>query len=433
MFFYKGLSVGSTFYRLFSLSFAWNALEAFGYQTIFLFYQIMLSKTIPQALFNTQGVFFATAYLAITLLDGAFDNGVIPVFKELSQSKVLFKEILNRLILQGVFLLIASLTTGAIFLHLDLVPMVLKPYFTTSFLVMFSGIVFLEGTKKNIRALLHLGFKNKFLAYVEIVNIGSYATCVLLSNYFIDLNHITHLILPFLSISGITVILLAVQLKSFYNSLSVSSGPIDKKISRRFFISRFFSYLNQVTRIIFSSNFLLPFFSLSSGLFLIENISLINTITFTCTCLIQKIFGPLGAALFAHAKNFSSKQKREIFSTLEGIVWKLSSIFLVLFLLYSGFFKTKQNGPTELLIILFFLAHLVESCFIVYEKFFIAEEKQWYLLVFNTLNGILFLTIISLLKTVPFIYGVTLSLIVRLISFALFARYLQKRLIFSKK
>jgi len=423
----KGINSKSQLSDLFSFSIMWNSIEAFGYQTVFLLYQVALFNWISPILFGLQGAFFATCYLAISLLNGAFDGGVIPVFSELSKTRSTFEKILWPFFFQSLILFITPLVLGGLFSFFPLLfPIEYLSYCSLKYLLLFSLFVGFEGTKKNLRSLLHLSFKNKYLAKLEVFNIASYATCSLLIYYSNGVSNLFILVFPFILISFFTTCLLGSQLAKFYISLPKGLFFNDSKIHSRFIKSRFYTYVNQITRILFSSNFLLPFLALSAGLPAVGIISLINTITFTCTCLIQKIFGPLGAALFAHTKSFPLKEKQATFVRVANATWIVSSIFFVLFLFYGVIFLKNpttffSSFSVEVLIYLFFLVHLVESCFIVYEKFFIAEEKQEYLLVFNVISGVVSFAIIASMSSYTVTTKLGICLITRLVSFGFLA------------
>lgn len=400
-----------SFSSLFRLAMLWNAVEAFGYQIVFFFYQLFLFKNISADLFAAQGVFFATGYLLITLINGAFEAGVIPVFSELSRSRGSFKKILFPLIVQTIFLFVVPLIIGW-----------LIPSFSGMLLSLFVG---LEGTKKNLRALLFLGFDSKFLAKIELLNIASYATLVCVLHYIFGIYDVVALVALFLLVSFVSVCFLVKRALHFYLHLPLGTDFNSGKLEQRFLISRLYSYANQLTRIFFSSNFLLPFLAtFSCEAADVAVASLVNTVTFTCTSLIQKIFGPLGSALFAYAKYTDSKSKQSVFFTVTRAAWIVGFLLFLGALLYGLTVNSVSNLSAASFIGIFFLAHLVESCSIVYEKFFIAEEKQQYLLIFNLLVGALCLIPAAFTQHMPFHTTFKLCLAIRLISFYFLTKFI---------
>lgn len=409
----------------------WNSVEAVLYQSVLILHQLALFWTINPKLYGAQGALFAAVFLGITILNFSFDSALTPLFREASETKNEFRLFfLDQFIPQ-----IPLLFFGALFLvallfglghSLNYLPAV-NPFWV-GLLALFIAS---EGTKKNLRALLHLAFQNKVTASVEVFNIIGYTGFIWIlyaSGFTLTLELLT---IPFILVSFITNLVLLLLLSNYYKSLPDAPFPkIIKSLEARFFRTRLSLYLNELARSLFSSNFLLPFFVYSGGLQKAGVATLINSLTHALTFFIQKVFGASGAALFANTKHLSFENKQSAFSYLnQKCFYALSSILLLFVINGPQFFYFKigsQSIYTWSLIYLFFLAHFLENIFVVYEKLFIAEEKAEYITFCNLLSFAASLVVAYLLKNSSFIIILLSCMIMRLFAFLALAFFAKK-------
>ena len=151
--------------------------------------------------------------------------------------------------------------------------------------------------------------------------------------------------------------------------------------------SRGFNYLNQLSHLIFSSNFLVPFFALQFGLVHAGVFKLISHIAYCTTAILRKTFGITSDAMMAKTKEMTWEVKRSVFlrvtQSLHHALYGVIIFFAINYnkiVAYKGAQAETVSGP---LIYLFFIICLSEIFFIAYEKFYITQEKAGRLLVFN--------------------------------------------------
>lgn len=407
-----------------SLSLLWNAGEAFFYQAFFLMHQLLLFSYTSQETYGSLGVLFASLYFSIMLLNGAFDNTLALDFLKISENKNTFKVFLKKRFLQQSIFLFCSSFLGGLFLIYakHYAPAHLQTFLSFEWILLLSSFIFFEGTKKNIRALLHLAFKNKSVALIEIGNIIMYISLVWIS--FCAKIVLTPYLLTmyFVGVSCVTTFLLTRDLYHYYQTLPFQKNEYLKSEKQIFILPfRFFIYANQVCRSLFSSNFLLPFFAYHAGFKEAGILTLINTLTFSTTFFVQKIFGPTSAALFANTMNLSFDSKQSAFSFIhKKCLHALYTILLLFFIngLYIFYITQKIiSFHILVLIILFFCAHILETLFIVYEKLFVAEHKSHYILLSNVASFTLCIGIAYFLTKTSLILTLLLFMFIRLFTF----------------
>jgi hypothetical protein len=404
-------------------SLLWNAGEAFLYQSFFLMHQLLLFTYTSKTLYGSLGALFASLYFGITIFNGSFDSVLVSYFAQLSNSKKTFYKFFTHFFIpQSLILFIFSLASGLFFLQIkDYAPFHLQQFLTYGWVALMTSFIFLEGTKKNLRALLHLAFKNKKVAYIEVGNIIFY-TSLVWSSYFYGIRITPYLLTTyFVLTSALTVAFLLGQLFYYYQTLSIQKKDIKIEKSYFFSFNRTAIYINQLCRSLFSSNFLLPFFAFHAGFKEVGIISLVNTLTFSTTFFIQKIFGPTSSALFASTKQLDTNNKQSAFLFIHKKCLYTVYTVLLLFLLngYHLFYITQKTVSFHILILvaLFFCSHILETLFIVYEKLFIAENKSHYILACNIISFIGCIGAGYFLTQTSFILTLLTFMVIRLLTF----------------
>lgn len=388
--------------KLFSWALTWSALEALSYYTILTTHLVALFYTTDAIVYSTQGSLFALVYLFITLANGALELAIIPVFSLLNKTVEGKNYLIHKILIQTWILFLTPFAMGLVikYFFATCVPLWAIDFLTYKCLLIFSLLVTSEGTKKNLRALLHLTLHYRALATLEFLNIISYVV-LLWGLYFYGFTlSIPLLIGTFLSVSLITTLILFLIIlfhyhtniyKVLFKKTTNPEIPEYKIISSLFFTTRFYSFINQLMRIIFSGNFLLPFLTLKVGIAHAGLLALVNGITSTSASIIQRIFGSVGATLFAHTKN-SDHHKQQVFQWLTSTSHTLSLIFLVIFIINIPHFiqlnAQELSTNTISLLILFFLVHIVESSFVIYEKLLIAHNQAYLLIYLNSAHGL---------------------------------------------
>jgi len=372
-------------------SLVWNSFEAIAYQAILFTHQCLLFWLIDRSLYAGQSTLFAGSFLGITLLNVALESSMISSFLKVTTSQKNFK----RFLIQSIGLQALILFFGTLFIGFCLTQYTFtffaQDLITPFWIFIIALFITSEGTKKNLRALLHLAFQNKQTAWIEVGNIIVYVSSIWIMKLLSVTFSLLTLILPFLVVSVITNICLLKTLHQYYTTLP--QLPLSENNHNTFtFINknRLFLYGNELSRLVFSSNFLLPFFACTSGLKQAGIAAFINSVTHCATFFIQKIFGASGAALFAGTTASSLKTKQAAFTYLnQKCFYVLLSILMLFSINFSHFIRLNiETGSVKTLTLtyIFFLAHFLENIFVLYEKLFAAEKKAHYTLFCNLIS-----------------------------------------------
>jgi len=138
---------------------------------------------------------------------------------------------------------------------------------------------------------------------------------------------------------------------------------------------------------IFSVNFLVPFFALFFGLQQAGVLKLLSYIAHSITTIVQKAFGISSNILLSHIKDTSDEVKRNIFfmitDHLNQVLYGILLFSLINHATIMNMSAIANTGTTWAIAYLFMFISFSETFFIAYENFFITQEKTGYLFLFN--------------------------------------------------
>ena len=381
-------------YNQFNRSILWNSIESILYQLIFLGHQLWLFKVMNAATYGLVGLLFSSAYLLIEICNLGLDASLAPFYTALIKDKSSFKKILFIQLLPEYCLLAALLCLGLLLRSSIIILKTLEP----TLLVIIGGIIFFEGAKKTLRMLLHLAFLNKKTAYIEIGSIIGYVTFVW-SYYALHSSLSLYAIfLPMLLISCASSLFLAGTLYSFYSTLATKDQAASPLVYKRMLQTRAYVYVNTISHMLFSSNFLVPFFAFNFSLNQAGVLKLVSTIAYSITSIMQKIFGISSSALLAHMKDMALPSKQQAFRIMTQRLYQVLYGIIIFFIINHHIIFTNSSAYSHnelAYIYLFLILTFSETFFITYEKFYIAEEKTEHLFLFNCIAMALFIFVLS--------------------------------------
>ena len=375
--------------KRFFLAVKWNTFESLGYQFVFVLHQIGLFLYCDRALYGKVGALFSACYIAVTLLVSGFDGGLLPFFKKFISDKRSFKIFLLKYVgpqligmsIVAYFFWIVILYARSFF---ELSPATI--FLLTTFIVV-------EGIKKILKHLLYLAFYNRQTALYEVVQIILYVLTVWGCRWLGHPFSVELFFIPFIMYSIIFSFLCAITLSYYYRTLAFPEASVELPSGKTFFIIRLSVLMNQISRAFFSSNFLIPLFALHGGFKEAGVLTFANYLTHACISLFQKIALTPAEALFSRVKQFSLVLHYRAL-TLVLYLFSILAIIIGLFVFFNGrtcaesFGCGPLNHLTWTVLIFFFFIHLLESMFILYEKFFLMQERVKLLAVGNILTCI---------------------------------------------
>ncbi len=362
----------------------WNSIESIFYYTCLAMHQIMLCRVLSTTLYGAMGTLFSLVYLVIALFNFGFDLSIGPFFSLYKSSKLHFKKYLIRQLMgQGVIYGLVAIVLSII-LRTHVLPIRLMPIISWPLAVIIGLLVVSEGVKKSLRIVLQYAFLSHLTAAIEILYIISYMMIVW--GIYLARHHISLITLffPMFFLSLISTILLLAAVYKLYRhmpSVAAESCSTWKTIG----YNRMFNYGYQVSRELFTSNFLIPFFAIKFGLSLAALLELVKPLNQFITIIIKKVFGITGQTILAHTKRMDMASKRVAFKAASTPLYRV--LFFVvgaLLIAFKPLVALKSSSIDEKIGILFFVFLFSENFILLYEKWFIIEEKTHYLIVFNS-------------------------------------------------
>jgi hypothetical protein len=370
----------SAMYQQFEKSIRWGVLESGLYQLLLFSHQIALFAYITPELYGVAGTLFSLLYLSIALSDGGLESTLPVFFPSAITSQFHAKHLLGKQFLPEMIVLIAlgcfSLWYGAMLNFTDLPTRIL-----------ISLLPFLEGTRKTIRKLLHLLFFNRELAFIELGSLALYL--VYIWTYIIAGIPITvwHIIFPMFIASLSSLLPASILLYRWYRSLDATSQVAHTFDVRHIISQRFFNYITHVSHLLFSSNFLIPFFALQFGAASAGGFKLMSTLISSITIAFKKILGGSAMALLANMHHHNPETKYAAFSliikkTLYGITWSFTLFIAIAYILTHTHSAAFALFNYQIIVAYVFLT-FSEYFLLCYEIFFITQQKSAHLTILS--------------------------------------------------
>lgn len=369
----------------------WNVVESIGYQVIFMLHQCGLFWYCDRSLYGKIGALLAACYLGVTLLVAGFDGGLLPFFERFTATKQYFKNFIFGKLVPHLCLMVGTVALISIIFFISG-----RTFFSFSgwSLFLVGLFVLVEATKKILKQLLYLGFHNKQTALFEVVQIGLYSGTVW-GCYMAGIPFsIPLFMIPFIVWSTVFCFLCVWILKNYYRTLPFAHTTSLPLISLSFTFLRGAVLINQLSRAFFSSNFLVPLFAIHGGFREAGVLTFANYLTHACTFFIQKITLPPAEALFSRIKKLSLIAHHKAFSLVLTLFSSLTLVFGFLFFfkgrsLAISFGYSVLDHVTWKLLVFFFFIHLLESIFMLYEKFFLLQERIMFLALGNVITCVI--------------------------------------------
>ncbi len=371
-------------YKRFISSVAWNAVESIVYHAMLLAHQIALFKTITPANYGLIGSIFAIIYLVITLMNLGLDTSLSPFFTRFSANKYAFYQFAITQILIN-YTLYACILCGVFIAHYFFAASLFIKIDTLS-LTIIAAIIATESIKQTAKALLQLAFKFKQTVFGEIGTITMFV-CLVWGGFMYGFELNSPLIFSsMLIVSVIETMLFCFFLHRWYRALPTHKMPTQRNIGWQIGKTRLFNYCNQISKLIISGNLLVPLFAASFGLESAGILKLASNITHSITVVLEKIFGTSSSVILAQAKNMNLGAKQKLFLFMTNRANPILLCCLVFCLInYRSLLDTSATSFIPILY-LYFLIHFCDTFFIIYEKFYITEERAGYLLFFNIIS-----------------------------------------------
>lgn len=357
----------------------YTGIESIVYQALLFTHQMFLFKTLPSSLYGKIGLLFSAIFLGVHYANMGLDISLVPLFKRATQNRHLFKQLIVQQILYTLIF-----ATGILTLLLSLFH---TTQYTHFYAPLCALLVLTETYKKNAKNVLHLAFKQRTITITEITTLLIYVGTVW-GAIIIGLEPSVGLILvPMLGISLINITVYSWSIRRFYYTLA--EQQVASPIEWQYIIKmRFKNFVYQLTRSLYSGNFLVPLIASQYGLELAGLLKIISMSAYSINSMIQHIFGITSDVFFSSMKGSHKQIKTTIFAKLSSYIYHILFVLcLALFLHHRYIQFLSPNMPIEhiYIIYLFLLVLFSENIALTHEHLFIVEEKTIILIVSNTL------------------------------------------------
>src|SRR5579885_1486724 len=337
-------------YKKYTRSLQWNTIEAIVYQTILVGHQLLLFSNIDRSMYGLMGTLFSSIYLILPLINGGLDGSLAPFFDNITQSKQSLRALLIPHYFPELFAVLA-LIGGWIIAKEQLISLV--PTLSAAegmVVVSIFCIILSEGLKKTLRTLLQLAFLNHKTALIELMTLTSYTGIIwaaFLMGYSINL---TLIFLPMALTSIFSTTLLAYSALQLYKELPDNPHfSIEPGLTKRMIKSRIFMTIHYMSHVIFSSNFLIPLYALSSGLQTAGIFKLVSTCIYAITTIVYKIFGLTSEALLTQVRNLTQETRQEAFAAITQLLHQVVFSLLIFFIINYSMLLKMHGTTAELL------------------------------------------------------------------------------------
>lgn len=389
-------------YNKFISAITWNSINVILYKTILLLHQIILFYFIPKELYGISGTLFAALYLLIGCTNFGFEYSLFTFFAHYTQSKHSFKKLLY----QCCFKVLSTVATAALLtnllysfahnqiaflFHYD-IPLNLIPYLIIIFIA--------ESIRKYTETIAQLAFLNKQITIIQISMITCYVMLVWSSYFTYGAITLNALFIPMMIVSIIETIWIFWNLYSFYETLP-NSSPQPTHIIPTMTIVReqLYSYINQLSKNLFSPNFLMLLIATHMTMQQTGSIRFYtNIITLLYMLLNRSIAIPSGALLSSITFEHFEKTKQIFLTITNAYIQLLYGLAIIILTTVAPHMITHQcESQTTYIVLLFIAAGFIEYITMTYEKLYIVQQTTHQLALINASSALLFVAILYFL------------------------------------
>jgi hypothetical protein len=404
----------------------WVMLGSICFEVLKLAHQCLLLYSIPLPVYGLMGSIFSLIFLTIKLSRIGDDQSFAPFIQEAKHSKDIFRT----LIVHFIFLQIPILLlTGAGACYFLLSKFYRVDIASPHALLVLTLIVS-EGCRTIMRPLLHNIFLGKKTIFIELLAMLLFLGGVW-GPYLLGMPLTLNLIFySYLLDSLFTLLIFSKLVFDFYKSIPDKEKVKNKGLIQRIWKSRFFNYSMSITKNLFTGNFIVTLFSLNFGLQQAGVLKFASYVSDAIRGVIHTAIGYSGGTLLAHHKVASFEEKKRIFSHVFRMLNTIIYTALLPLILWYTRFESYASLYTPYVFLPFIFAlifiSLLEHLFIIYESFYIIEERGGVLLSIKILEALLVYGAISFgLLFSPFV-TITNLIVVRIVTFLLTALYAYK-------
>jgi hypothetical protein len=361
----------------------WNTFESICYKAILTIHQTCLFYFATKLIYGLSSFIFAIIYLITELINLGLDKSIAQFSQNYFHNKNFFKRyFVTQMAIQATILLFF----GMLALKYHLLDLLLRPAkqpcLANMQIYLIIVIVICESIRKTLRLISQLLFLNKPAALLELSLISIYTGLFWMSAWLGQQINLYTIYIPLLiqSLIGITGLLILISPQIKKNLASHPTSEHSDISYAKIYYYRLQNYLYQLSEMLFTSNFLIYFFTTIIGVINIGQVKLANYFAVFIKALLEKSFGLVSLAIFAKNKHLISTQK-VLFNFVQSQLNLILSFLITIFSLLSLIAGYANNN--NYLALLFLVFTLVNNFFIVYEQLYLIYNRISVLFLLN--------------------------------------------------
>ena len=397
--------------KTFISAFLWNTLNVFLYKIMLQTHQVCLFYVINKELFGISGTIFSAIYLLISLTNFGFDYSLFAFHKNYIQNKIQFQSLIHQFIIRIITLIstiIFLICTIPYLSHFS--PVSFIATHTPSGLIMILIMIFTaESLRKTLELFAHLSFLNKTITIVDIATLASYISilwCSFFIRGYIDLYAI---FITMCLTSWIELIIITMRIYYFYQTIPEQTHDYQMIKTKDIFQNQMINYVNQITKAVFSPNFIIIFLAYHLGMTKAGYIKLIIDIVILLYILLNRSVGIPTGALMSQASGMQVSLmpnfKNTFLKITNGYIQFLYVLACIMIFTWTPCFFQSSNSVLTINILFFTFSGFLEYMIITYEKLYLTQKAT------NTLAVINLCSLVLLLSTLYFSNSLTDSYI----------------------
>jgi hypothetical protein len=391
------------------------------YEGIKVIHNILLMRYLVPSEYGFVGSILSFIYLVTKFSDFGASTSILPFFHLFMRSGSNFKYLLIRFyIIPHVPILVVSTVIFSIFLFYNFSDLGFG-------IVMVIGmLIFLECIRSFLRLFLYTSFTCKRTVFIDVMSFIFYVLLVWVPYFLFGVPlTLASILIPHAIDSIVATVLFIFLMFKFYALLPDLPIDLPGHLAVRLLHTKLINYLLRLSRELFTSNFLTPFFALRFGYVHAGLFYLASVIAHSLQSLFKISVGYLGNALLASIKNSPLPDKQRAFQLLtKKLSTLLSPLFIILFINYKQILHYANCLDVSLaslsLALLFLIIQIIDFIISLYEQFYVMEEASLRFFCYKSIEFLLFYLFISLSGKTHSLAAILLGIIsLKLVSFTI--------------
>ena len=384
---------------------------------------------MSKELFGISGTLFSTIYLLISLTNFGFDYSLFAFHRYYTTCQKNFKKLMQHFAIRSFVVLGTATALLMLLQHFFYVPQIyfITQFTTTPLIILLTFIFIFESMKKSFELFANLSFLNKTITVVEISTLIAYVSMVWGYYFWYGEINLYTIFACMCIMSCIELYLVLQRLQKFQITLPVDCPLQSQPTTKEIITNQAVNYINQITKALFSPNFIIIFLAYHLGMKKAGYIKLIIDIIILLYMLLNRAVGiPSGALMSQRAT--PQEPNLPHFSITFLKITNAYIQFLYALLIICGFaiipciIKSNCIDTTLVInILLFTVAGFLEYLMITYEKLYLTQGASGKLAIINLIGLLSIMPALWYSTFLPKNYLLFPFIVIRCISFSMIA------------